>query len=163
MKVIIEITAWVFLCVGQWFWGEHFTVYGLMPDFLFAAAICFAAVNGRYKGIVWAFMIGLYTDVIGFGPIGAYALVYTLSAYAVQIITHRFDMHDVLSQAVVVAALSWTAYIVYWIICLIFTKNAFFSAKVFFFVPIFNAVFAPLIFVCISAVNRIFRFRYDYD
>lgn len=156
MSVIIEALLYLATGTFYWWWTQHFTVFGLAPDFIFAAALSAAILSGPVKGIAWGFFLGLYADMLGAGPIGGYALTYTLMAYTVHLVKHQFDMDGFFSQIVAAISLSWVCMLFYMGLSLAFARLNPLGLKIFLAGPFLNALAVPLVFQVFYRMKRRF-------
>lgn len=157
MRTFVELLCWIAAAMLQWQWENHFSVYGLSPDFIFISSLALASFSSETRGSVWAFSAGLYADMYYGSPLGANALAYTVSAWIAKIVAQRFDLYDRLTQAAVVFLFSWPAYLSCWIVSSLFANDSWMSLKYFCAVPFFNAVFAPFVFSAVLAIKRVLR------
>ncbi|MBP5286852.1 MAG: rod shape-determining protein MreD [Elusimicrobiales bacterium] len=158
MRTPVEIICWILLCVFYSWQGKYLSIYGVSPDWLFVTVVASAAFSSRVRGSTWAFVIGLYADILGGGAVGANALIYTLSAWIVQIVAQRFDFFDRLTQVVVLFLFSWPVYLAGWLLAALFSHDAWFSVKQFCAVPFLNAIAAPFVFFVMLEIKSFFRF-----
>jgi rod shape-determining protein MreD len=61
--------------------APHMTIMGVRPNFLLLVVITLAMVEGATPGAVAGFVGGLVFDLLGSGPIGPGALVFTIVGY----------------------------------------------------------------------------------
>lgn len=147
MRTTIELLTWLFLCLFQWWWGLHFSLFGISPDFLLLSIMAYASFDkSKNRCAIWAFLLGLYADVFGNGPIGLNSLVYTLFAWAVQNMSQRIDMFDRLTQVLTGLFMSFIAYLVSFGLLYVFASCEFVSVRHILLTPIFNAIAAPIVF-----------------
>lgn len=73
--------ALLFAALAQVVLAPHMRVGGVAPSFPLLVVITLALVNGADSGAVAGFVAGLVLDLLGSGPIGAWAFVLTLVGY----------------------------------------------------------------------------------
>ncbi|MEN6429489.1 MAG: rod shape-determining protein MreD, partial [Coriobacteriales bacterium] len=61
--------------------APHIAILGSVPSFPLLVVITLAFVEGSVAGSTAGFIAGLILDLLGSGPIGAWALVFTLVGY----------------------------------------------------------------------------------
>lgn len=62
--------------------APHIAIGGVVPSLLLLVVITLAFAEGSQAGAVAGFAAGLLFDLLGAGPVGAWALVFTLTGYA---------------------------------------------------------------------------------
>ena len=67
---------------------EFISVFGIMPDVVFVALICFCMFYGKERGLGMSVAAGIITDLISSSPVGAHALLF-LAAAVVCAITYE--------------------------------------------------------------------------
>lgn len=156
MTIILE--AFLYLATGTlyWWWTQNLAVFGLVPNFLFAAALAAAILSGPVKGIAWGFALGLYADMLGVSVFGGYALTYTLMAYGVSIMKKHFDMDSFFSQLVAALSLSWLSMLFYMGLSLAFSRINPTGLKNFLGEPLLNALAVPAVFQVFYWMKRRF-------
>lgn len=73
--------ALVLAVVAQVVVAPHLRVAGVVPSFPLLVVITLALVEGPTAGAVVGFVAGLLLDLLGSGPVGAWAFVLTLVGY----------------------------------------------------------------------------------
>ena len=154
MKILAEAFFLVAIAILQCQWENHLSVYGISPDFIFAAALALSAFLPPSRGSLWAFFAGIYADMYYGSPLGANALVYTLSSWLFQKVSQRFDLYDHLTQAIAMLIFSFPACILCWILSALFANDTWFSWKYVCLVPFFNAAAAPFLFPAVLGIKR---------
>lgn len=61
--------------------APHIAVFGVMPNLLLLVVITLAFVQGSTEGAIAGFIAGLLSDLLSTGPIGAWALVLSVTGY----------------------------------------------------------------------------------
>ncbi len=156
MSLIIEALLYLATGTFYWWWTQHLTVFGLAPDFIFAAALSAAILSGPVKGIAWGFFLGLYADMLGTSAFGGYALTYTLMAYVVHLVKRQFDMDSFFSQLVAALSLSWVCMLFYMGLSLAFARLNPTGLKIFLAEPFLNALAVPVVFQVFYRMKRRF-------
>ncbi len=154
MTLLLETL--IYLCTGvfYWWWTQNLSFFGLAPNFIFAGALCAAILAGPVKSIAWGFFLGLYADMLGSGPLGGYALTYTLMAYIVHLVKRQFDMDSFFSQLVASVSLSWTCMLFYMGLSLAFARMNPTGLKIFLTEPFLNALAVPAVFQLFYRAKR---------
>lgn len=156
MSLLVELAAYVSVGTLYWWWGQNLAFFGLVPNFIFAAALCAAILAGPVKGMAWGFFLGLYADMLGSSMLGGYALTYTLLAYAVYVFKRHFDMDSFFSQVVASVALSWACMLFYRLLATAFSTPGGLDLKVFLAEPFINAIAVPVVFQVFYRLKRSF-------
>lgn len=156
ISLIFEILAYLFTGTFYWWWTQHLSFYGLSPNFIFAAALSAAILAGPVRGMAWGFFLGLYADMLGAGPFGAYALTYTLMAYVVHQVKRQFDMDSFFSQVVAAVSLSLVCLLFYMGLSLAFARLNPTGLKNFLAEPFLNALAVPVVFQVFYRAKRRF-------
>lgn len=154
MRLLVE--AFLYLATGTvyWWWTQNLAVYGLVPNFIFAAALGAAILAGPVKAIAWGFFLGLYADMLGVSTFGGYALTYSLMAYAVYVVKRHFDMDSFFSQLVAGLVLSWLSMLFYMGLSLVFARINPTGLKIFLAEPFLNALAVPVVFQLFYQAKR---------
>lgn len=61
--------------------APHLAVFGVVPNLLLLVVMTLAFVEGPSAGAVAGFVAGLLLDLLGTAPVGAWALVLTMTGY----------------------------------------------------------------------------------
>lgn len=146
MSIIFEVIIYLAVGAGYWWWGQNLAFYGLVPNLIFAAALCAAILAGPVKALAWGFFLGLYADILGSNMFGGNALTYTIMAYAVYVVKRHFDMDSPFSQLVAGLALSWVCMLFYQGLGIIFSTPGNLDLRVFLAEPFLNALAVPVMF-----------------
>lgn len=75
------VGALVAALVLQVMLAPHLSIAGVTPNFPLLVVITLAFVEGPSAGALTGFSAGLVLDLLGQGPIGAWALVFTVTGY----------------------------------------------------------------------------------
>lgn len=154
MSLILELVIYLSVGAGYWWLSQNLTIFGLVPNLLFACALCAAILAGPVKGIAWGFMLGLYMDLLGSEMFGAYALTYTVLAYTVHVVKRHFDMDSAFSQLVAALSLSWISMLFYQGLSIIFSRPGSLNLKVFLAEPFLDALAVPVLFQVLYGLKR---------
>lgn len=143
----------------QWAWSTYGSVWDLAPQILLILAIALAAREGPIVSLTFAFVWGVFFDVLRVHLFGAQALLFTCVAYAVGLVRRQIDVSSLLPQAMLLAAISFLYYPALALAGLIFEGHGYWVGwKQFLLTPFFNcAVAAP----CFLFVER-FTQKHDY-
>ncbi|HCC47303.1 MAG TPA: rod shape-determining protein MreD [Elusimicrobia bacterium] len=156
MTLLLEVFLYLASGTLYWWWTQNLAFFGLVPNFLFAAALAAAILSGPVKGIAWGFALGLYADMLGVSVFGGYALTYTLMAYAVSVVKKHFDMDSFFSQLVAALSLSWLSMLFYMGLSLAFSRINPTGLKNFLAEPLLNALAVPAVFQVFYWMKRRF-------
>lgn len=154
MSVLLELAVYLSAGAGYWWLSQNLAVFGLVPNLLFACALCAAILAGPVKGIAWGFFLGLYMDLLGSELFGAYALTYTLLAYSVHVVKRHFDMDSAFSQLVAALSFSWLAMLFHQGLAVVFSRPGGLNLKVFLAEPFLNALAVPVLFQALRGLKR---------
>lgn len=103
----------------QWWWSTHFSLWGLSPQILLVLTVALAARQGP-AAMVYGFVWGLWLDSLRPELFGANALLLTLLGYATGAVRRQIDLADMLSQCAAVVIMTWSYFLMYGILGLIF-------------------------------------------
>ncbi|MCX5792707.1 MAG: rod shape-determining protein MreD [Elusimicrobia bacterium] len=156
MSIILELAVYLAVGAGYWWWAQNLAFFGLVPNLVFAAALCAAILAGPVKGIAWGFFLGLYADILGTSMFGANALTYTLMAYTVYVVKRHFDLDSPFSQVVAALSLSWFCMLFYRGLGLVFSSPNPMDLRVFLAEPFLNALAVPVMFQIFYRLKRRF-------
>lgn len=95
--------------------APHFAVAGVTPSFPLLVVVTLALVQGPSSGAVAGFAAGVMLDLLGSGPVGAWALVLGLTGYLGGMLHENLFAEGWLAPvtvAVVAGLLAETAYLV---------------------------------------------------
>lgn len=157
MSVILEVLLYSATGAFYWWWTQNLALFGVSPNFLFAAALSAAILSGPAKAVAWGFFLGIYADMLGAGPLGAYALTYTLMAYVVHMVRRQFDMDGFFPQLVAAVSLSWVCMLFYMGLSLAFARINPTGLKIFLAEPFMNALAVPAVFQVFYRAKRRFN------
>jgi len=138
----------------SWWFNQHFTFWGLSVNCVFAFVFAVSLIAGPVKSVIFAFILGLYADLLGAGHFGAYGLIYTLAAYLLNIVKVRFDFSGPFQQATAAFVLAYICPFLFWIIHFLFFNSSFRPLN-FFIEPFLDAVAAPLAFAVLKRYKEI--------
>lgn len=68
------------LAIIQTVVGPRLAIFQVRPDLMLLAVLAWTLFNGGYSGMVWAFVGGLWMDVLSGGPMGASSLALMAAA-----------------------------------------------------------------------------------
>jgi rod shape-determining protein MreD len=78
------------LAIFQTVVGPRLMVFGVRPDLILLVVVAWSLFNGSRSGIVWAFVGGLWMDVLSGGPMGGSSLALIAASLATGIGHNRF-------------------------------------------------------------------------
>ena len=156
MSILLEVAVYLAVGAGYWWWAQNLAFFGLVPNFVFASALCAAILAGPVKGIAWGFFLGLYADILGSNMFGANALTYTLMAYTVYVVKRHFDLDSPFSQLVAALSLSWLCMLFYRGLGLVFSSQSPMDLRGFLAEPFLNALAVPVLFQVFYRLKRRF-------
>lgn len=81
--------------------APHLAVFGVVPDLLLLVVITLAFVEGPSAGAAGGFAAGFLGDLLGTGPIGAWALVLAVAGYAAGLLAENLFAEGWLAPATV--------------------------------------------------------------
>jgi rod shape-determining protein MreD len=154
MSILVEVFLYLGTGAAYWWWTQNFTVYGLAPNLIFAAALCAGHHARPGKANPGGFLQGLYADMLGVSAFGAYALTYSLMAYVVYVVKRQFDMDSFFSQLVAAVSLSWISMLFYMGLSLVFARFNPTGLKIFLAEPFLNALAVPVVFQLFYQAKR---------
>lgn len=77
--MLIAVPLMLLLTVWHTAVGPHFTLWGMEPQLVLLTAVAWGLLRGPEEGAVWAFVGGLFLDLVSVGPFGLNALTLTLT------------------------------------------------------------------------------------
>ena len=156
MSIILEVIVYLTVGASYWWLAQNMAFYGLVPNLIFAAALCAAILAGPVKGLAWGFFLGLYADLLGSSLFGGNALTYTIMAYTVYVVKRHFDMDGFFSQLVAALSLSWICMLFYQGLGIVFSRPNNLDLRVFLAEPFLNALAVPVMFHIFYRLKRKF-------
>ncbi|MCD6289702.1 MAG: rod shape-determining protein MreD [Anaerolineae bacterium] len=83
----------------------HITLLGVHPDLVLLAVVSWTLLRGLGEGLAWAFVGGLWIDLLSGGPFGLSALTLVLVAFLVSFLeANLFREHIVLVMLIIIGA-----------------------------------------------------------
>jgi len=83
----------------------YVAILGVRPDLVLLAVVSWTLLRGLGEGLVWAFVGGLWLDLLSGGPFGISALTLVLVAFLVSLLeASLFREHIVLVMLIVIGA-----------------------------------------------------------
>jgi rod shape-determining protein MreD len=70
------------LAIFQTVVGPRLIVFGVRPDLILLVVVAWSLFNGSRSGIVWAFVGGLWMDILSGGPMGGSSLALMAASLA---------------------------------------------------------------------------------
>lgn len=83
LNVLIFLIAYLFDTAKAF---GFISVFGIMPDMVFVALLCFCMFYQKERGLVLAVLLGFITDMVTTSPFGAHALIYVIASAVIGII-----------------------------------------------------------------------------
>ncbi|MBU2575209.1 MAG: rod shape-determining protein MreD [Elusimicrobia bacterium] len=157
MIFIGDILLYVLTGLACWWWTANMSAFGVAPNIVFMAALSAAILARPAKAMAYGFFFGVYLDILGSNILGAYALTYTLMAYAVYVLKRHFDLIGVFSQIIAALTLSALTMLFYQGLSLIFAKINPLDLKAFLVEPFLNAALAPFVFYLFARLKKGFN------
>lgn len=77
--------------------------WGVAPNLVLAAVVCWAALRGPVPGAAWAFYGGLWLDLLSSRPLGMHALALLLAVVACVLVGAAFDRDTIVLPLVLSA------------------------------------------------------------
>ena len=154
MTIIGDIIIYVLTGLIHWWWMANMTIFGIAPNIVFIAALCAAILARPAKAMAYCFLFGIYLDILGSNIFGAYALTYTLMAYAIYILKRHFDLVTGFSQIIAALTFSVLTMLFYQGLSLVFAKINPLELKAFLVEPFLNAALAPFVFFVFAQLKK---------
>ncbi len=60
--------------------ADKMQIFGIMPDLIFVAVVCYSIYAGREKGVSAALFAGIAVDILAVGIFGSNLIIYTYAA-----------------------------------------------------------------------------------
>ena len=137
--------------------APHLAIGGVVPNFILLVVVTLAMVEGPTAGCALGFAGGLVLDLLGSGPIGAWALVLCVVGYLTGMLQERLFAEGWLLPVTVVFAASLFAALGYWAVSSIAGEGGAFGATVLRIIlpsAIYNTVLAVLIYPWLARLLR---------
>lgn len=100
MGIFATIIVFASVYLLQTTFVDAIAVFGIKPDLILAALICFAGCNGKEKGALAAAIMGIVADLL-FGKIfGAYTLLYVYIVVASGFVFEFLFEHNIITVSV---------------------------------------------------------------
>lgn len=90
ISTILMVPLLGVLSIVQTVVAPRLMVWGVRPDLLLLAVVVWSLFNGSHSGIVWAFVGGLWMDILSGGPMGGSSLALIAASLATGIGHNRF-------------------------------------------------------------------------
>jgi rod shape-determining protein MreD len=74
ISMILMVPLLGFVAIVQTVVGPRLAVFGVRPDLLLLLVVAWSLFNGSHSGILWAFVGGLWMDILSGGPMGGSSL-----------------------------------------------------------------------------------------
>lgn len=100
--------------------SPNIVIGGVSPNFLLLAVIAAGIANGANSGAIIGFIAGLIFDMVGIGPVGLWALVFSVAGYLTGLIDRHLYAEGGLLPITVIALASFITELSYLIIAKIF-------------------------------------------
>lgn len=137
--------------------APHVAVLGAVPSFPVLVVITLAIVEGPAAGAVSGFAAGLVLDMLGIGPIGAWALVLVLVGYVAGMLQENLFAEGWLQPLTVAVVVSVSAELAYLVVMAVLGSGApFWRSVVAVVLPrgVYNVVLAVLFYPWLGRILR---------
>ncbi|HHJ98375.1 MAG TPA: rod shape-determining protein MreD [Actinobacteria bacterium] len=137
--------------------APHIAVFGISPNLLLLVVITLAFVEGPSEGATAGFVAGLLLDLLSTGPIGAWALVMSVTGYLSGSLKENLFAEGWLAPVTVGIVAALTADLVYLLVVSVLGVGpAFGSAIVRLVLPraVYNAVLVMLVYPWLARFLR---------
>ena len=106
MKYLFYIVFLLAAIVFQLVAGDLIAIRGVVPDLTLIVVCSISLLEGRARGTVWGWVVGLIEDLLGSGLIGALAFSRAIVAFLAATVLHFRSVQNIVSAALVVGILS---------------------------------------------------------
>lgn len=98
------------LAIVQSVVGPRLMIFGVRPDLVLLMVVAWSLFNGSYSGVMWAFVGGLWMDILSGGPMGGSSLALMAASLVTGIGHNRLFRNNLLVPlvAAVVATLIYS-------------------------------------------------------
>lgn len=137
--------------------APHIAVFGISPNFLLLVVITLAFVEGPSKGAMAGFIAGLLFDLLSTGPVGAWALVMSVTGYLSGSLQENLFAEGWLAPVTVGIVAALTADLAYLVVVSVLGVGpAFWSAVGRLVLPqaVYNAVLVMLVYPWLARFLR---------
>jgi len=139
----------------QWVWSTYWSVWELAPQILLVLAIALASREGPILSLSFAFLWGLFFDVLRVHLFGAQALLLTGIVYLVGLVRRQVDVSSFLPQTVLLATISFLYFPCLTLVGLMFEGHGFWAGwKQFLLTPFFNCLVAAPCFLFVERCTQ---------
>lgn len=94
-------------------------VFGLVPQLLFLLALAWGLLRGLEQGLIWAFIAGIFVDLLSITPLGLSSLAYMLAIGPAILLLRVLPPHRIL-MASLLAMLATVIYLLVYFVALRF-------------------------------------------
>ncbi len=123
MGVFATIMVFAVIYVLQTTFVEYISIFGVKPDLILAALVCFGAFHGKEKGALLALVTGAVVDLL-FGKIfGVNTLMYLYIVILASVVFEYLFEHNILTVGVVTLVLGLLGELVYSLILMLSGQN----------------------------------------
>lgn len=102
--------------VLQVMFAPHMAIFGVVPNLLLLVVVTLAFVEGPSAGAIGGFAAGLLLDLLGTAPIGAWALVLSITGYTTGMLQENLFAEGWLAPVTVAAIAGLVADTIYLIV-----------------------------------------------
>jgi len=137
--------------------APHIALFGISPNFLLLVVITLAFVEGTSEGATAGFVAGLLLDLLSTGPIGAWALVMSVTGYISGSLKENLFAEGWLAPVTVGVVAALTADLAYLVVVSVLGVGpAFWSSVVRLVLPqaVYNAVLVILVYPWLARFLR---------
>lgn len=96
----------------------HFPLFGAVPQLFLLVTLAWGLLHGLQKGILWAFVVGIFIDLFSAGPMGLTSLA-LMAAVAVALLIQRSFPG---SRIIMPVLLALVATLVFWFVYLLLLR-----------------------------------------
>ena len=156
MGVFATIVVFVIIYVLQTTFVEYISIFGVKPDLILAALICFGAFHGKEKGALLALVTGAVVDLL-FGKIfGVNTLMYLYIVILASVVFEYLFEHNVLTVGVVTFVLSLLGEMVYSLILMLSGQSFGLLMMIKIVVPyaVYTALAAMIVYPLLSKIYQ---------
>ncbi len=156
-KWLPTVTALAGALVLQVGVAPHLAISGVVPNLFLLVVITLAMLEGRSAGAAAGFAAGLLFDLLGTGPVGAAALVFSVTGYIAGSLSEHMFAESWLMPVTVVFVASLSAELAYALVLTVLGAGSpFWSAFASVILPaaVYNSVLALLVYPLLARFLR---------
>jgi rod shape-determining protein MreD len=136
---------------AQWIWSTYGVFWDLAPQLPLVLTVALASRERPVLAMTFAFVWGIFSDVMRIHLFGADALLLTCVAYAVGLVRRQIDVSSLVPQIALLGLISYAYFPALAVVGLIFERHSYWVGwKEFLLTPVFNCLVAPVIFLFVE-------------